>query len=139
MSTQIPQLPSCSSIKGRCKGTAVGNHKHRHLTLPRPFFFFFFLELDLRPAFAFALSIRPCFGRRRAMPSSGFFVSFFFLRFFFLFLLYEADRLFSSFEFAGYRLLSSLSVDVRRWSGLEAPFFPLVLVITCRYDHRSTG
>ena len=28
--------------------------------------------------------------------------------------------------------------DVRRWPGLEAPFFSLVLVITCLYEHRST-
>ena len=30
-------------------------------------------------------------------------------------------------------------IDVRPPSGLEASFFPLVLGITCLYEHRSTG
>ena len=36
------------------------------------------------------------------------------------------------------RRVVEFPVDVRRWPGLEATFFPLVLVITCLCEHRMS-
>ena len=46
-----------------------------------PFFFFFFLDDDFRAAFTLSLSVRAFLAKRRTIPSSVFFASFFFLRF----------------------------------------------------------
>ena len=88
---------------------------------PRPFFFFF-LNDDFRTAFAFALSMRPCFANRRTTPSSAFLSSVLFVG------LESFSASFSmklavSFVIRG---VVEFPIDVRRPSDLEAPFFPLV-------------
>ena len=98
-------------------------------------FFFFILDNDFRADFASALSMRPCFAKRRTMPSSVFLSAFSFVRLE-SFSASFSMKLAASFVIRG---VVEFPIDMRRPPDLEAPFFPLVLVITCLYEHRSTG
>ena len=75
--------------------------------------------------------------RRRTIPASAFLCSFFFLR------LESASASFPMELAVSLAMcicgVIEFPIDVRRLPGLEAPFFPLVLVITCLYEHRNTG
>ena len=79
--------------------------------------------------------MRPCFAKRRTMPSSIFLSSFFFVRLESLSANFSM-KLAVSFAIRG---VVEFPIDARRPSDLEVSIFPLGLVITCLYEHRSTG
>ena len=84
----------------------------------------FFLDADFRAAFAFALSMRACFAKRRTMVSSIFSSAFFFVR------LKSFPASFSMKLAVSYAIrgVVEFPTEVRRASDLDAPFFLVVLL-----------
>ena len=79
--------------------------------------------------------MRPCFAKRQTIPSSVFLSSFFFVRL----ESFSASFLMKLAAFFVIGKVAEFPIDVRQPSNLRASCFPLVLVITCLYEHRSTG
>ena len=110
------------------RGGAIVRRWHRGRAL-------LLLVAFLLAAFTLSLSIRPFLARRRTIPSSGLSSSVFFFRF---------ESLSASFSM---KLTVSLvvfgvvgfPVNVRRYSALGVLVLRLVLVISCRFEHRSAG